>query len=67
MAVVERTKAMKKYGVSPGFSMKMRVEQEGGVPVVFLVKRVQRMPVPASVFALPEGYERMKGAAGAQP
>mgnify|MGYP001814898450 FL=1 len=67
MSDVERTKAMKKNGVSPGFSMKMRVEQEGGVPIVFLVKRVQRMPVPASVFALPEGYERMKGAAGAQP
>jgi hypothetical protein len=64
---VERTKAMKKYGVEPGFSMKMRVDQEGGVPVVFLVKRVARKPVPASVFALPAGYQRMKGPADAQP
>ena len=67
MSDVERTKAMKKYGVEPGFSMKMRVDQEGGVPVVFLVKRVARHPVPASVFALPAGYQRMKGPAGAQP
>ena len=67
MSDVERTKAMKKYGVEPGFSMKMRVDQKGGVPVVFLVKRVAREPVPASVFALPSGYQRMKGPAGAQP
>lgn len=64
---VERTKAMTRYGVEPGFSMKMRVEQEGGVPVVFLVKKIQRRPVPPSVFALPEGYQRMQGPVGAQP
>jgi len=64
---VERTKAMRKYGIEPGFSMKMRVEQEGGVPVVFLVKKIQRGPMPPSVFALPPGYKRVKGPAGAQP
>ncbi len=64
---VERTKAMRKYGVEPGFSMKMRVHQEGGVPVVFLVKKIQRAPIPPSVFALPEGYKRMQGPVGAQP
>ena len=56
----ERTKAMKKYGIEPGFSMKMRVAQQGGVPVVFLVERIERGPVPASVFALPEGYTRQR-------
>jgi hypothetical protein len=63
----ERTKAMKKYGVEPGFSMKMRVEQTGGVPVVFLVEKIERMPVPPEVFSLPEGYSRVQGAASPQP
>jgi hypothetical protein len=63
----ERTKAMKKYGVKPGFSMKMRVEQAGGVPVVFLVERVQREPVPPEVFSLPEGYSRITPPTPAQP
>jgi hypothetical protein len=63
----ERSKAMKKYGVKPGFSMKMRVEQAGGVPVVFLVEKIERTPVPPEVFALPEGYTRLKGAANSQP
>jgi len=63
----ERTKAMKKYGVKPGFSMKMRVEQAGGVPVVFLVEKIERMPIPPEVFSLPEGYSRIQGQAGSQP
>jgi hypothetical protein len=63
----ERTKAMKRYGVKPGFSMKMRVEQTGGVPVVFLVEEVRRMPVPPEVFSLPEGYTRVQTPARAQP
>jgi hypothetical protein len=63
----ERSKAMKKYGVKPGFSMKMRVDQAGGVPVVFLVEKVERVPVPANVFALPEGYTRIEDPAGSQP
>ena len=63
----ERTKAMKKYGVEPGFSMKMRVAQAGGVPVEFLVEQVRRKPIPPSVFALPEGYQRVQGPAGTQP
>ncbi|MBW2380123.1 MAG: DUF4412 domain-containing protein [Deltaproteobacteria bacterium] len=63
----ERTKAMKRYGVKPGFSMKMRVEQTGGVPVVFLVEEVRRMPVPPEVFSLPEGYTRIQTPARAQP
>ena len=63
----ERSKAMKKYGVKPGFSMKMRVEQAGGVPVVFLVKKVQRAPMPPAVFALPEGYQRIEGPSAPQP
>lgn len=56
----ERTKAMKKFGIEPGFSMKMRVEQTGGVPVVFLVEAIQQRPVPAAMFGLPEGYKRAK-------
>jgi len=56
----ERAKAMKKYGVKPGFSMQMRVEQAGGVPVVFLVEEIERVPVPPDVFALPEGYTRIQ-------
>ena len=63
----ERTKAMKKYGVKPGFSMKMRVEQAGGVPVVFLVEEVRRVPVPPDVFSLPEGYSHVQAPARAQP
>ena len=63
----ERTKAMKKYGVKPGFSMKMRVEQAGGVPVVFLVEEIQRVPVPPEVFSLPEGYKRVQAPTPAQP
>jgi len=63
----ERSKAMKKYGIKPGFSMKMRVEQAGGVPVVFLVEKVERMPIPADVFSLPEGYRRVHGPPGSQP
>ncbi len=63
----ERTKAMKKYGVQPGFSMKMRVEQAGGVPVVFLVEKIAGHPVPPSVFELPAGYKRVQGQSGTQP
>lgn len=63
----ERTKAMKKYGVKPGFSMKMRVEQAEGVPVVFLVEQVKREPVPPDVFSLPEGYTRIDAPAPARP
>lgn len=63
----ERAKAMRKYGVEPGFSMKMRVEQTGGVPVVFLVEEVRREPVAPSVFSLPQGYRRIMGPLEAQP
>lgn len=63
----ERAKAMKKYGVKPGFSMKMRVEQAGGVPVVFLVEEIKQVPVPSAVFTLPQGYARIQGPAGSQP
>jgi hypothetical protein len=63
----ERSKAMLKYGVKPGFSMKMRVEQAGGVPVVFLVERIARGAVPPSAFELPTGYRRIEGPPIAQP
>ena len=63
----ERTKAMKKYGVKPGFSMKMRVEQAEGVPVVFLVEEVRRVPVPPEVFSLPEGYTRVQAPPPSRP
>jgi hypothetical protein len=63
----ERAKAMKKYGVKPGFSMKMRVEQAGGVPVVFLVEQIQRVSVPPDVFSLPEGYTRIQPPKPTQP
>lgn len=63
----ERAKAMRKYGIKPGFSMKMRVEQAGGVPVVFLVEKVERGPVPPEVFALPEGFSRIQGPVDPQP
>jgi hypothetical protein len=56
----ERTKAMNKFGIEPGFSMKMRVEQTGGVPVVFLVEAIKQRPVPPAMFGLPEGYKRAK-------
>ena len=57
----ERIKAMKKYGVEPGFSMKMKVRQPGRPPVEFLVENVKRTKVSASTFALPSGYRRVKG------
>jgi|GEM_PF-1696340 len=63
----ERAKAMKKYGVKPGFSMKMRVAQAGGTPVIFLVEEIERVPVPPEVFALPEGYTRVQDPAVPQP
>lgn len=63
----ERAKAMLKYGVKPGFSMKMRVEQAGGVPVVFLVERIARGAVPPTTFELPKGYRRIEGSPVAQP
>jgi hypothetical protein len=63
----ERAKAMRKYGIKPGFSMKMRVEQAGGVPVVFVVDKVERGPVPPEVFALPESYNRIQGPIEPQP
>lgn len=63
----ERSKAMLKYGVKPGFSMKMRVEQAGGVPVVFMVKEVKRTAIPSAVFELPEGYGRIQGPLAPQP
>jgi hypothetical protein len=63
----ERTKAMKKFGIEPGFSMKMRVEQTGGVPVVFLVEEIKETHVPPAVFGFPEGYKRVKGPVGQRP
>lgn len=63
----ERAKAMRKYGIEPGFSMKMRVEQEGGIPVVFLVRSVERGPVPPATFELPEGYRRKPASAATRP
>jgi hypothetical protein len=63
----ERSKAMKKYGVKPGFSMKMRVEQAGGVPVVFLVKKIERQAVPSEIFSLPDGYRRVEAPTEPQP
>ena len=63
----ERAKAMKRYGIEPGFSMKMRVEHTGGVPVVFLVERVRRGTVPAAEFTVPAGYKRVRGPLGSQP
>lgn len=63
----ERAKAMKRYGIEPGFSMKMRVKQAGGVPVVFLVEAIERVPVRAAVFELPDGYARVRGLADSRP
>ena len=63
----DRSKAMLKYGVKPGFSMKMRVDQAGGVPVVFLVERIERRTVPASAFELPKDYRRIDGASAPRP
>lgn len=63
----ERSRAMKKYGVKPGFSMKMRVDQPGGVPVVFLVEQVKRTPIPESTFELPPEYQRAQASETLQP
>ena len=47
--------------------MRMRVDQAGGVPVVFLVEQIQRVPVPPEVFTLPEGYTRIEPPKPPQP
>ncbi|MEM7136435.1 MAG: DUF4412 domain-containing protein [Myxococcota bacterium] len=60
MSDEERTKAMKKYGVKPGFAMKMKVRQPGRPPVEFLVTEIKRAPVPPGTFSLPQGYQRVK-------
>lgn len=58
----ERTKAMKRYGIEPGFSMKMQVRQPGRPPVEFLVEEIKRAKVSRNIFGLPSGYRRVKGA-----
>lgn len=59
----ERTKAMIKYGIQPGFSMKMRVQQPGRPTVEFVVEEIKRSSVPPQTFTLPSGYKRVKGQA----
>ncbi len=61
MSDEERMKAMKKYGVEPGFSMKMQVRQPGRPPVEFLVEEIKRSKVAPDIFALPSGYRRVEG------
>ena len=61
MSDEERIKAMKKYGVEPGFSMKMQVRQPGRPPVEFLVQSIKRTTVTGDTFTLPSGYRRVKG------
>jgi len=63
----ERVKAMKRYGVKPGFAMKMKVRQAGRPPVEFLVDRISRGKVPRARFALPDGYKRIERASGPSP
>jgi len=63
MSDEERMKAMKKYGVEPGFSMKMQVRQPGRPPVEFLVEEIKRSQVSRDIFALPSSYRRVKGVA----
>ena len=63
MSDEERMKAMKKYGVEPGFSMKMQVRQPGRPPVEFLVENIKRSKVSREIFTLPSGYRRVEGVA----
>jgi hypothetical protein len=58
----ERTKAMKRFGIEPGFAMKMQVRQPGRPPIEFLVEEVKRAKVSPDLFGLPPGYRRVKGA-----
>ena len=60
MSDEERTKAMRKYGVKPGFAMKMKVRQPGRPPVEFLVEDIKRTNVSQSRFTLPTGYRRVQ-------
>lgn len=64
MSDEERMKAMKKYGVEPGFSMKMQVRQPGRPSVEFLVEDIKQAKVPEDVFTLPVGYKRVTGETG---
>lgn len=57
----ERTKAMRRYGIEPGFSMKMQVRQPGRPPVEFLVEEIKQAKVSRDTFALPSGYQRVEG------
>lgn len=67
MSDEERVKAMKKYGVEPGFSMKMRVLQPGRPAVEFLVESIKREKVSQQRFTLPVGYRRVRGSPAPQP
>lgn len=67
MSDEERMKAMKKFGVEPGFSMKMQVRQPGRPPVEFLVEDIKRSKVSQDIFTLPAGYKRVNGGAEPQP
>ena len=52
---------MKKYGVQPGFSMKMKVRQPGRPPVEFLVEDITEAKVSPDKFVLPKDYRRVQG------
>ena len=63
----QRTAAMKKYGIKPGFALKTVVASPGAPPVTFLIEEVKESKVAKTAFALPEGYKRVKAPAGGAP
>ena len=55
-----RAKAMKKYGIKPGFAIKMKTTGKDQPTVVFVVDEIKKKKVPASMFAVPTDYKRVE-------
>lgn len=56
----QRAEALRKYGIDPGFSLKMTVKDGDSPLVTFVVDRIEETSVPANSFALPTEYKRIE-------
>ena len=61
----QRSAALRKYGISPGFSLKMTVKDGENPVVTFLVDRIEETSIPANSFQVPSEYERIQAPAQA--
>lgn len=56
----QRAEALRKYGITPGFSLKMTVKDGDNPVVTFLIDRIEETSVPASSFEIPSDYKRVQ-------